>query len=64
MRSFVRDQTGQNVVEYMVVLAAVAAVLVVAVVKGSPFSTAVNGLMASPTNMIEHRNQEIQLQPK
>jgi Flp pilus assembly pilin Flp len=62
MRLFVREQKGQNVVEYMILLAAVAAVLIVAVAKGSPFNSAVNGLIASPINMLVTANQSIRLQ--
>jgi len=64
MRLCVKDQKGQNVVEYLILAAAVTVVLIAAIAKGSPFSGAVNGLMASPINMIEARNMEIQLQPK
>jgi Flp pilus assembly pilin Flp len=61
MRLFIRAQKGQNIVEYVVLVAAVAAVLIVAVAKGSPFAGAVKGMISAPMNMVITANQEIQL---
>ena len=64
MRLSVRSQKGQNVVEYLLLVTAVATVLIVAVAKGSPFAGAVREMIAIPINMIDTRNQEIRLQIK
>jgi Flp pilus assembly pilin Flp len=61
MRLSTRKQRGQNIVEYLLLVTAIAVLLIGVFAKGGKFTSAVNGMLDAPRNMIVISNSLLNL---
>jgi Flp pilus assembly pilin Flp len=57
MRSFSQKKKGQNIVEYLLLVTAIAVLLIGVFAKGGKFAASVNGMLDAPRNMLVISNQ-------
>ncbi len=63
MKFSVQGRKGQNFVEYMIVVTAIAVVLISFCNKNNgSFTASVNGMLASPMNMVQYKNNNFNLE--
>jgi Flp pilus assembly pilin Flp len=60
MVAFVQNKKGQNIVEYVLVVMAVAIVVIAFTVKNGSLAGTFNRSLSVPVNLVMQKNQEIQ----
>jgi Flp pilus assembly pilin Flp len=61
MRLATRKQRGQNIIEYLLLVTAIAVLLIGVFVKGGKFASTVNGMIDAPRNMVVISNRLLNL---